>query len=520
MFRLCLSLITSFLIIIPALQGAEPNLKTPRSTIKTHLENLQPESYHPEKAAKAFYDAQSTKSRVIAKKLKQILDAKGLYVYYSQVPNGPDYKDTLTQSRTYVLFNEFPQIYLKKYGNKWYYSKETVEAIPDLHNSVFPLGTDHLIDFIPEGGRKQFLGLAIWQYAGLGILILIGFLLYKIAKWLLNLIIHRLLARFLGGSDATKHEKALSRSFSYLLVLLYINITLPALQLPVSFSYYFFIILKFLIPVIIAFIAFRSLDIVGVYFKWKAGHTETKLDDQLVPLLRKTLKVLTVIIGGLFVLQNLNFNITALLTGLSIGGLAFALAAQETIKNVFGSVMIFVDRPFQVGDYIDVKNEVEGIVEEVGFRSTRIRSFDSSLISIPNGRLADMVIDNMQYRYERHFYTTIGITYGTPPDVVKNFAEGLRNIIRDHPYTNKYEYYVRFHQLADYSLNIIVWSYIQTQSYEVELRCREELLLSFMKLAEEMEVDFAFPTSTVHLENFPDQTSKTPQNLGPKQDNE
>lgn len=498
----------------------EPNLKTPRSTIKTHLENLKPQSYHPEKAATAFYDARATKGSVIAKKLKQILDAQGLYVYYSQVPDVPGYKDTLTQSSTYVLFKEYPQIYLEKYGDKWYYSKETVEAIPKLHSTVFPLGTDHLIEMIPQAWRKHFLGLAVWQYAGLGILILLGFLFYKIGKWLFNRLIHRLLAKVLGGSDATRYEKALSRSFSYLLVLLYINISLPALQLPVGFSYYFFIILKFLIPVIVAFIAFRCLDIVGVYFKWKAGHTETKLDDQLVPLLRKTLKVVTVIIGGLFVLQNLNFNITAILTGLSIGGLAFALAAQETIKNVFGSVMIFMDRPFQVGDYIDVKSEVEGIVEEIGFRSTRIRSFDSSLISIPNGRLADMVIDNMQYRYERHFYTTIGITYGTPPDVVKNFAEGLRNIIRDHPYTNKSEYYVRFHQLADYSLNIIVWSYIQTQSYEVELRCREELLLSFMKLAEEMEVDFAFPTSTVHVEDFPDQTSKTPQNLGPKQDNE
>jgi MscS family membrane protein len=521
LFRLGLYLTIAIVIgVTPSLEGAEVNLETPRSAVKTHIENLQRDSYYPGKAAQAFYNGGTARSTTIAKKLKQIFDAKGLYVYYSQVPDVHTYKDTLTRSNTYVLFNQFPQIYLKKYGDKWYYSKETVEAIPELHNAVFPLGTDHLIDLIPQGGRRHFLGLAVWQYAGLGILILLSFLFYKIGKWLGNRLIHRLLAKVLGGSDATKYEKALSRSFSFLLVLFIVNITLPALQLPVSFSYYFFISLKFLIPIVVAFIFFRSLDILGVYMKWKAGDTETKLDDQLVPLLRKTLKVVTVIIGGLFVLQNLNFNITAILTGLSIGGLAFALAAQETIKNVFGSVMIFVDRPFQVGDYINVRNDVEGIVEEVGFRSTRVRTFDSSLVSIPNGRMADMVIDNMQERYQRHFYTTIGITKDTSPDVVENFAEGLRQIILDHPYTNKTEYYVRFNELADYSLNIIIWCYIQTQFYEVELKCREELLLSFMRLAEEMGVDFAFPTSTVHVEDFPDNASRNLQNLGPKQGNE
>jgi MscS family membrane protein len=178
--------------------------------------------------------------------------------------------------------------------------------------------------------------------------------------------------------------------------------------------------------------------------------------------------------------------------------------------------MIFVDRPFQVGDYVEVKQDVVGVVEEVGLRSTRVRTFERSLISVPNGRLADMVIDNMQERNQRQFYTTIGITYDTPPDLVQTFVDGVRSVIDDHPYTDEKSRYVRFYQLADYSLNIIIWCYFQTRYWEVELKCREELLLSIMRLAEELGVRFAFPTSTVHVEDFPGQDSKTPEYDGNK----
>ena len=497
-----------------AAQGV--NLSSPRDAVKTHMENLQPDNYHPGKAAKAFYTDDSAKAVSSAIKLKQILDAKGLYIYYSQVPARRNYRDTLTGSNTYVIFNDYPQIYLKKYGDKWYYAHSTVEAIPGIHRTVFPAGTSYILNLIPDSGRSQILGIALWQYAGLGILLALGFGLYKISRWLLYRLIHRLLKQLLGYRDADRYELAISRLLSSLMVMFMVNLTLPALQLPVNFSYYFFLVLRVLIPVIVALILFRSLDILGVYMSWVAAKTDTTLDDQLVPLLRKTLKVVTLIIGGLFVLQNLNFNITAILTGLSIGGLAFALAAQETIKNIFGSIMIFVDRPFQVGDYVEVRQDVIGVVEEVGLRSTRVRTFERSLISVPNGRLADMVIDNMQERNQRQFYTTIGITYDTPPDLVQTFVDGVRSVIDDHPYTDDKSRYVRFYQLADYSLNIIIWCYFQTRYWEVELKCREELLLSIMRLAEELGVRFAFPTSTVHVEDFPGQDSKTPEHNGNK----
>lgn len=505
------------LVLGVAVDATEVDLQTPRSAVRTHMENLQPDDYHPQKAAKAFYTTDSAEARKAAIKLKQILDAKGLYVYYTRIPAQPDYRDTLTRSSTYVLFNEFPEIYLKRYDGKWYYAKRTLAAIPELHAAVFPAGVDQLVALMPKGTKYHFLGIALWQYAGLGIIALLSIVLYKVSRWLLNKVIHRLLMRSLGDRDATKYEMAISRSLSWLIILFVVNLTLPALQLPVNFSYYFFLLLKIIIPFLVAFIIFRSLDILGVYMGWVAAKTETTLDDQLVPLIRKTLKVVTLVIGGLFVLQNLNFNITAILAGLSIGGLAFALAAQETIKNVFGSIMIFVDRPFQVGDYVQVQQNVIGVVEEVGLRSTRVRTFERSVVSVPNGRLADMVIDNMQERFQRQFYTTVAITYDTPPDLVRTFVDGIRAIVAEHPYTDNNVYYVRFYQLADYSLNIIIWCYFQTYYWETELKCREEVLLSIMRLADEMSVRFAFPTSTVHVEDFPGHEAKTPDHAGNKE---
>ncbi len=221
-----------------AAQGV--NLSSPRDAVKTHMENLQPDNYHPGKAAKAFYTDDSAKAVSSAIKLKQILDAKGLYIYYSQVPARRNYRDTLTGSNTYVIFNDYPQIYLKKYGDKWYYAHSTVEAIPGIHRAVFPAGTSYILNLIPDSGRSQILGIALWQYAGLGILLALGFGLYKISRWLLYRLIHRLLKQLLGYRDADRYELAISRLLSSLMVMFMVNLTLPALQLPVNFSYYFF----------------------------------------------------------------------------------------------------------------------------------------------------------------------------------------------------------------------------------------------------------------------------------------
>ncbi|PSR06140.1 MAG: mechanosensitive ion channel protein, partial [Bacteroidetes bacterium SW_10_40_5] len=389
---------------------------------------------------------------------------------------------------------------------KWYYSKATVEAIPELHKKAFPFGTDKLIGMVPKTGHEEFLGIAIWQYIGIIILFVLSFCLFKIFYWILNILVFHGIRTIFDTEEASKHVRALSKYISVLIVLFLANLLIPTLQLPVEASYFLFLLIKISAPLAGIVILYSAVDILGDYMKFKAMQTHSVLDDQVVPIVRKTLKAFSIVVGVLFILQNLNFNITALLAGLSIGGLAIALAAQQTLTDFLGSLMIFIDQPFKVGDYI-ISNECEGIVEAVGFRSTRIRSFERSLIIIPNGKLSDMSIDNMGMRYQRRLYANTAITYDTPPALIETFREGVEKIVLDHPMINNNEYYIRFNEMAGHYLNIMVWAYFDTQVWDEELRYREEVYLQIMRLAESLGVRFAFPTSTIHVEEFPGQGS-------------
>ncbi len=208
-------------------------------------------------------------------------------------------------------------------------------------------------------------------------------------------------------------------------------------------------------------------------------------------------------------MQNLDVNITALLAGLSIGGLALALAAQDTLKNFFGSLMIFIDKPFSVGHWI-TSGEIDGTVEEVGFRSTRIRTFRNSLHYVPNGRLADSSIDNHGLREFRRFFMHIAVTYDTPPDLMEVFVLGLRKIVEKHPRTRKDFYIVEFNEMGDFSLRIMFYIFFAVPTWDQELKARHEVLIEILRLAEKLGVRFAFPTSTLHMENFPGKETMTP----------
>ena len=248
----------------------------------------------------------------------------------------------------------------------------------------------------------------------------------------------------------------------------------------------------------------------AAYFGKLATKTESTLDDQLVPLLRKTLKAFVIIIGTLFILRDgLNLDIIPFLTGLSIGGVAIALAAQDTIKNFFGSVMIFIDKPFQVGDWI-TSGDIDGTVEEVGFRSTRVRTFRNSLMYVPNGKIADATLDNHGLRQYRRFFTTLTLTYDTPPVLIEEFVKGLREIVLAHPHTRKDMYHIYFNNLSSYSQDIMFYIFFEVPTWGEELACRHDVLVQTVKLANTLGVRFAFPTQTLHMESFPEKKGLVP----------
>ena len=300
-----------------------------------------------------------------------------------------------------------------------------------------------------------------------------------------------------------------ARPISYLFIFVLLMIFVPVLQLPIGMNRYVTLVLRAVWPVFAIVFLYRLVDILSIYFTKLAEKTQSSLDDQLVPLIRKILKTFVVIIGVLFIFNNLDYDITGLIAGLSIGGLAFALAAQDTIKHFFGSIMIFVDKPFQVGDWIS-SGDIDGTVEEVGFRSTRVRTFRNSVTYVPNGVLTDRTVDNHGLRVYRRFYTQIAVTYDTPPDLIELFIEGLREIVKNHPDTRKDYYEIHLNDMASSSLNVMFYIFFKVDSWSDELKGRHEVLLSIIKLAKHLGVNFAFPTQTLHMESFPEKSSNSP----------
>lgn len=507
-------LILTFLLFLQELpaQNKDNLTNTPMKTIETHLQYLQKDNYRPEFSALTLNIKNSgdKRSQELAIKLKKIFDARGLFVSIENLPNDSDYKDKSQNVHLFIPFKSVPEIYLKKIGNNWLYSKETVESIPELYSDTFPMQNLGLKKHIPEYMQSRFMGMAIWKYLGLIAFIIISLILYKIVSWIIGYFLIRVMRKVLNNSPVIENYiDPISHPISFLIVITLLSVFLPLLEIPILFNVWIANIVKALFPITITLIVYRSSDLIADFYSILASKTETKVDDQLIPLVRKVIKIIVVILGLLYVMSVLGVEITPLLAGASVGGLALALAAQDTLKNFFGSITIYTDSPFEVGDWI-VFDGGEGVVEEIRVRSTRIRTFHNSVISVPNGILADLKIDNMGRRRFRRFRTQIGLTYDTPADLIDAYVTGLRGIVKEHPKTKNDPYEISLNDFGPSSLNILVYIFFEVENWSQELKARQEFILEAIRLAKELNVRFAFPTTTLHIEEIPGADSLTP----------
>jgi MscS family membrane protein len=505
-------MILSFPVVGSDNDSLQTSLMNPYQTVFTHLNNLQDNNFHPDLSAAAFKQEGISQdvARNAAIKLKHVWDGEGIYIDMDEIPKEPNYLDSAINKNRFIVTDKYPEIYLVKKGDKWIYSKYSINHIDQIYENVFPFGTDRLLNVLPNLGGSKYFGLYVWQILGILIIIILAFIVHKIFTLIIEKIIIRLLERFGYEKIAFELIRPIAKPISYLIVFPILMILVPVLQLPITLSRYLILGLKASWPVFLTIVVYRLVDILGIYMLKVAEKTESTLDDQLVPLIRKVLKTFVIIIGALFVLINLNISIIPFITGISIGGLALALAAQDTIKNFFGSLMIFIDKPFQIGNWI-TSGEIDGEVEEVGLRSTRVRTFRNSLVYVPNGILADRTIDNHGLRVYRRYYTTLAITYDTPPGLIEIFIEGLNKIVQNHPHTRKDKYHIFMNDFGDSSLNIMFYIFFQAQNWALELQYRHEIIIKILKLAEKLNVRFAFPTRTLHMETFPDKSSLTPE---------
>ncbi len=479
-------------------------LKSPYDAVFTHLHHLQADHYNPEKAATPIYGFEdNTQAIATAIKIKQVLDGKGLFVRMKTIPTDSMYIDSMSMRAVYYLFpKKLPEVYVEKQGLQWYYSQETIDAIDDLHSQIFPYGSHLLVNLFPKLGQQRFLGLAIWQYLGMAILLFLSLIFFKIFEW-----IFRLFIRFFYSSkykelvDKTLFKR-IARALSLLVISYFLFQFVPALLLPIKLSAFLLMAIRISSIVFGVILALRIIDLFMLYSRRLVDRTSSTMDNQLLPVLERMLKIIIIIAGIIQMLRVLDVNITALIAGVSIGGLAIALAAQDTVKNLIGSAMIFIDRPFQIGDYIKAGG-VAGVVEEVGFRTTRLRGTDTSIFAVPNGKLADMVINNLGMRAYRQFKIDIGIAYNTPPDRIELFVEGIRKILSMKTTIKEDSAEVHFTELRESSLNIMIATYFEVDNWNAELTAKQHFLLSVLRLAALLNIQFAFPSSSLYIEHFP-----------------
>jgi MscS family membrane protein len=223
------------------------------------------------------------------------------------------------------------------------------------------------------------------------------------------------------------------------------------------------------------------------------------MDDQLIPFATEIGKVIIIIFALFIVLGNVfAINITALATGLGIGGIAIAMASKESLENLLGSFTIFFDRPFTVGDIVQVGN-VTGKVAKVGFRSTRITTFDRSIVTVPNKKMIDAELDNLGLRPVRRVKFHIGLTYSTSTDQIKKIVEELQEMINIHPKTND-DGRVRFQEFGASSLDILVIYYVNSPKWEDLINAKQDINYKIMDIVKKHNSDFAFPSTSVYLQ--------------------
>ncbi len=252
----------------------------------------------------------------------------------------------------------------------------------------------------------------------------------------------------------------------------------------------------------VATTAFFLVDAPSLWLVRRASGTPSKMDDMLAPIISKSLKATIVVLAIVQVAQILSGKeVTSILAGLGIGGLAFALAAQDTIKNFFGSMVLLADKPFEIGDRINIDGH-DGPVEEVGLRSTRIRTLDGHLVTIPNGEMANKTIWNIAKRpYIRRLFN-IGITYGTAPEKVREAKTILEELMKDHEGMDpEFPPRVYFNNFESSSLNLLCIYWYHPPAYWDFMDFTEQLNLKILERFNAAGIDFAFPTQTIHLES-------------------
>ncbi len=389
---------------------------------------------------------------------------------------------------------------------EWLFTTETVTSIDALYRALEArpaTGGGHGVSFwrspslwlreqMPAALKAPFGGLERWQWLGVGVLLLLGVVVRSLVAALLGGIA-RAVARYERVELVASARAASLRPLSVLAMVALWWAGLQWLDLGLKIETVLSPAVRFVFTAVGVWAVYRIVDLASDIAEGRAQRSRIRLNVLLVPLLRKTIKLSVAIVGMIMIVRALGMreeDVNKIIAGLGLGGLAFTLAAQDTIRNFFGSFVVVLDPPFQVGDTVKI-GEVEGTVESVGLRSLRIRTASDSQVTIPNSNLTGTTVDNLGARRWRRFATAIALRVTTRPARLEAFCEGVRELLRRHPLVAADRIAVFVGDVDGAKVEVHVGAVLNTRDAAVEQRERHRLLMDIIRLAARLRIEFA-----------------------------
>jgi len=331
------------------------------------------------------------------------------------------------------------------------------------------------------------------------VILLSGIILKRFVSHQLSGLIYRFIKRYTEGVDVNAFRELLRKPVGVFIVLISFYLACKQLHYPAQwelpteekFGIRFIIWKIFLLSVFFSFtwIVLRLVDFFALVLSYRAKKTESKVDDQLIPFIKESIKFIVMSLSFFLMLGAIfHVNVASLIAGLGIGGLAFALAAKDTLENLLGSFAIFLDKPFTLGDVVKVGN-VQGRVEKIGFRSTLIRTFEKTLISMPNKKMIDAELENVSMRRMIRALFPVYMKMDTAPEKIERFMEEGMQLIKSHnDIKDDPSSYIRFDKITDTGIEVQVLFFVDTMDADYYQQVRQEILFGLLKIANKNQI--------------------------------
>ena len=368
----------------------------------------------------------------------------------------------------------------------------------------------------------SFLGNTVSNFTWFLGILLLGFIFKRVVSKVLNRLIFRFFKKFAAEVKADKFVELLLRPMELLLLSITLYFSINMLDYPLNKILFKKSILvdgkqivdqtlvidlidlffEGLIIILFTWVVLRVIDFVCFVLLHKAIADPTNHGEQIIPFIKDSVKLITVFISILLIFGAVfKFDIATLVAGLGIGGLAVALAAKESLENLLGSFTIFLDKPFAVGDLVKVDG-IEGAVEKVGFRSTRIRTAENSLITLPNKKMVDSALDNLSLREFRRVKFSVEVGLETSSDDLKKVIIAIENYLNSNLETTNPENIVMLDGFKESSFSIMINYFVKMMDYNLYLKTKERVNFEILKIFKDNDLTFAMPTRTIyHINN-------------------